>query len=66
MKSEDNKLIFNKRDHNGERYISKTTFTLNFMEKDIKVVFSLNQKFFKAILFYIFADIYLVVYSLFL
>jgi len=42
MKSEDNKLIFNKRDHNGERYISKTTFTLNFMEKDIKVVFSLN------------------------
>ena len=42
MKSEDNKLIFNKRDHNGDRYISKTTFTLNFKDKDIKVVFSLN------------------------
>ncbi len=42
MKSEENKLIFNKNDHNGDKYISKTTFTLKFSEKDVKIVFSMN------------------------
>ncbi len=42
MKSEENRIIFNKKDHNGESYISKTTFVMSFSEKDIKVVFSLN------------------------
>ena len=31
-----------KNDHNGDRYISKTTFVLNFTDKEIKVIFSLN------------------------
>jgi hypothetical protein len=42
MKSEENKLIFNKNDHNGDQFISKTTFTLKFSEKDVKIVFSMN------------------------
>lgn len=42
MKADDNKLIFNKKDHNGRNFISKTTFILNFTDKEIKVVFSLN------------------------
>jgi|OM-RGC.v1.036824739 hypothetical protein len=42
MRSEENRIIFNKKDHNGESFISKTTFVMSFSEKDIKVVFSLN------------------------
>jgi hypothetical protein len=42
MKTEDNKMIFNKKDQSGEKYIAKTTFTLNFNDKDIKIIFSLN------------------------
>ena len=42
MKAEDNKLIFNKKDHNGEQYIAMTTFVLDFSDNDIEVVFSLN------------------------
>ncbi len=42
MKSEENRIIFNKKDHNGESFIAKTTFVMSFSEKDIKVVFSLN------------------------
>ena len=42
MKTEDNKMIFNKKDQSGEKYIANTTFTLNFNDKDIKIIFSLN------------------------
>ena len=42
MKSEENKITFNKNDHNGESYISKTTFTLKFSEKDVKIIFSMT------------------------
>ena len=42
MKAEDNRLIFNKDDHNGNCHIATTTFTLNFSEKDVQVIFSLN------------------------
>ena len=33
MKADDNKIIFNKNDHNGEKFVSKTSFTLKFSEK---------------------------------
>jgi hypothetical protein len=42
MKTEDNKMIFSKKDQSGEKFISKTAFTLNFNDKDIKIIFSLN------------------------
>ena len=42
MRTEENKIIFNKKDHNGEKYIAKTTFCLQFSDKDIRLVFSLN------------------------
>lgn len=42
MKTEDNKMIFNKKDHNGKKFISKTTFVLNFTDQEIKIIFSLN------------------------
>ena len=42
MKTDDNKIVFNKKDHNGQNYIAKTAFTLKFSDKDIKIVFSLN------------------------
>ena len=42
MQSDEHKIVFNKNDHKGTKYISKTTFTLNFSEKEIKVIFSLN------------------------
>ncbi len=42
MRTEENKIIFNQKDHNGEKFIAKTTFSLNFSDKDIRVVFSLN------------------------
>ena len=42
MQADENKLIFNKKDHNGKHYVSKTTFIMNFTDKEIKVIFSLN------------------------
>lgn len=42
MKIEENKIIFNKKDHKGAPLIATTTVTLNFSDQDMKVVFSLN------------------------
>ena len=42
MRTEDNKMIFSKDDQNGSQFISKTNFTMNFTDKDVNVIFSLN------------------------
>jgi hypothetical protein len=42
MKFDDNKMVYNTNELNGNNFVAKSAFKLQFSEQEINVVYSLN------------------------